>query len=86
VTGEELERARKPMLTMLEEQMRNNTWWLATIVGPSQAKPERVDWARTVLNDYRSIQVEDLNHLAKQFLGADRATVVRIVSTEAKAP
>ena len=80
-SADELERARKPLLTALEEQRRNNAYWLGTVVTPSQSKPERLDWARTMLADFTTVSLEDINRLAKQYLGADVATAVRVVST-----
>jgi zinc protease len=79
-TDDELDRARKPLLTQLEEQRRNNLYWLNTVVTPSQSKPERLDWARTILDDFKSVKLEDINRLAKEYL-ASNATAIRIVSS-----
>lgn len=84
-TADELERARKPLLTSLEEQRRNNTYWLGTVVAPSQSRPERLDWARSMIEDFKSVALEDINRLAKEYLSADAATELRVVST-GKAP
>jgi zinc protease len=81
MTEDELERARKPILTSLEEQRRNNAYWLGTVVTPSQSKPERLDWARTMISDFKDVTVTDLNHLAKEYLTADKATALTVVST-----
>ena len=79
--ADELDRARKPILTMLEEQRRSNTYWLGTVVLPSLSKPERLDWARTLIDDFKSVTLDDINALAKQYLKADAATIVRVVSS-----
>ncbi len=79
--ADELDRARKPLLTSLEEQMRNNTWWLGTIVGPSQSRPERIEWARSMMGDYTSIGLDELNKLAAEYLKSDSASAVTVVST-----
>jgi zinc protease len=79
--ADELDRARKPLLTAMEEQMRNNTWWLSTIVGPSQSRPERIEWARSMMGDYTSIGLDELNRLAAEYLKGDTATAVTVVST-----
>ena len=81
VNADELERARKPILTSLVEQRRSNAYWLSTVVLPSQSKPERLDWARTMMEDFQSVTVEDLNALAKQYLKDGSGTAVRVVST-----
>ena len=78
-TADQLERARKPILTMLGTQMRTYPWWLKTIVSEAQANPQRLDWARTLIQDYGSITLEEVNTLAKQYLIADQASLIQIV-------
>ncbi len=78
-TADELERARKPLLTALEEQRRNNTYWLGTVVGACQSQPQRLDWSRSMIEDFTSASLADLNALAKQYLPAARAVIARIV-------
>jgi zinc protease len=79
VTADQLERARKPLLTMMDTQMRNNAWWLKTIVSEAQSNPTRLDWARTITDDYKAITTEEISALAKQYLVTEKATVVRII-------
>jgi zinc protease len=84
-TADELERARKPLLTALQEQRRNNTYWLATVVTPSQTQPQRLDWSRSMVEDFTSATLADLNALAKQYLTADKAIIARITAEGEKA-
>ncbi len=84
-TADELDRARKPLLTALEEQRRNNTYWLGTVVGASQSQPQRLDWSRSMIEDFSSATLADLNALAKKYLSADRAVIARIVPEAEKA-
>ena len=81
ISEDELARARKPILTGLAEQRRSNSYWLGIVVGPSQSKPERLDWARTMTDDFKDVTLTDLNRLAKDYLSADKATTLTIVST-----
>ena len=83
-TADELDRARKPLLTALEEQRRNNTYWLSTVVAASQSQPQRLDWSRSMVEDFTSATLADLNALAKQYLKADRCTITRITAEEEK--
>lgn len=76
---DELERARRPLLTSLEEQLRNNDYWLRTVLTPAPSIPSRLEWARTILQDFRSAGLDSINECAKRYLKPDRATVVRIV-------
>ncbi len=79
-TADELERARKPLLTALQEQRRNNAYWLGTVVTSSQSQPQRLDWARSMIDDFSSATLADLNALAKQYLTADKVVIARITS------
>lgn len=85
-TEDELERARKPLLTALTEQRRNNAYWLSTVVAPSQSQPQRLDWARSMIADFSGSSLKDLNALAKEYLAADRAVVIRATAQEETKP
>lgn len=82
VTEDEVERAKKPLLTMIEEMVRTNPYWLDRVVSRCQEHPYRLDWARTFLSDYGSVTKAELDALAKEFLGADAALKVLIVPEE----
>lgn len=77
-TQDELERALNPVLGQLERTLRDNGYWLGTVMSRSQAEPERLDLARNRDADYRSIRLEEINALAAALLGQNRALQVRI--------
>ncbi len=78
-TQDQLDRARKPLLKMLEDQKRNNVWWLSTIVSQAQSAPQRLEWARTITGEYQKVSLEEVNKLAAEYLKPTRATIIRIV-------
>lgn len=80
VTEEELGRAMKPLLSGIEQQKRSNAYWLGTVLGRSQSKPEVLDWAREMEKDYASITKEEVSALAAKFLTADRARSVLVTT------
>jgi len=75
---DELDRALNPLLGQLERTLRDNGYWLGTVMSRSQAEPERLDLARSRDADYRSITLEDINTLAAAHLGKSHALQVRI--------
>ncbi len=81
---DELERARKPLMNMLEEYRRNNSYWMESVLASSQEHPVRLDWARSIVDDYGTASVEEVNALAAEYLGAAKALKVLIVSEDAK--
>lgn len=84
VSADELNRALKPVESNLKESLRDNGYWLGTVLGDSHAKPYKLDWARERDADYKSITVYELNNLAKKYLKKDNTLLFQI-KPEAKA-
>ena len=82
VTADELERAKKPVLTALRESARTNGYWLGAVLGSAQEFPQRLDWCRSRYSDNEAITVAELNELAKTYLSPAKA--FRIVVVPAK--
>ena len=83
VTPDELERARKPILTSLRESARTNPYWLNNVIGSCQEFPQRLDWCRTRYSDFEGITKAEIDALAAQYLDPARAFRI-IVLPEAK--
>ena len=77
-TDDELDRAIKPTLGMLAKSLRDNGYWLNTVLAQSQSEPERLDLARSRDADYRSITLPEINTLAKKYLAGENARLVSI--------
>jgi zinc protease len=77
-TADELDRALKPTLGQLEKSLRDNNYWLGTVMSQSQSDPKRLDLARGRDADYRSITLQEVNALAKKYLKAENALLVAI--------
>ena len=77
-TADELDRALKPTLGQLEKSLRDNDYWLTTVMSQSQNDPKRLDLARGRDADYRSITLEEINALAKKYLGGENTLLVSI--------
>lgn len=68
VTPDDVERAKKPLLAAIEDQRRNNTYWLATVVASSQRDPRRLEWARSMVADFQAVTKPELDALARRYL------------------
>jgi zinc protease len=77
-TADELDRALKPTLGQLEKSLRDNNYWLHTVIGQCQSDSKRLDLARGRDADYRAITLEEINSLAKKYLAAENALLVAI--------
>lgn len=78
-TQDELERAIAPTLSSLKQSLRQNNYWLNTVMAQSQEQPFRLDWSRNRDKDYASITLEEVNTLAKQYLTAENSYRFEIV-------
>lgn len=79
ITKDELERALKPIQSGLKESLRDNGYWLGTVLGSSQEHPYKLDWARSRDADYGNVTVEELNTLAKEYLIKENALLYEII-------
>lgn len=66
-TQDELDRSLAPILSSLEKYQRDNSYWLTAVLSQSQSDPKRLDLARERDNDYRSINLTEINTLAKKY-------------------
>jgi len=77
VTREELDQAKDPLLTALRERTRTNLYWLNSVLSLSARHPQQIDWSRTIIDDYTSINETELSELAKKYLKNDKAAIAR---------
>ncbi|MGD9097752.1 MAG: insulinase family protein [Desulfobacterales bacterium] len=75
IHAEELERALEPTLTGIREQLRQNRYWLRTVLMGSSRYPEQIAWSRDILSDYAGIQLQEVSALARQYLDPAKAAV-----------
>jgi zinc protease len=78
-TEDELKRALEPMLALLRDQRQKNGYWLYNVLASCQEQPQRLEWARTLEEDVESVQLSDINQLAKQFLSPGRGLTVQVL-------
>ena len=81
-TADELDRALKPILSMLKVSLRDNKYWLNTALSECQLDPKRLDLVRERDADYASITVKEINALAKKYLGGENALLIGIKPQE----
>lgn len=79
ISDDEFDRAKKPIMTQLEQMRRDNRYWSQNVVRNCQEHPERIGWAKSLLSDFQGITKDEAQALAKQFLGKDRAVAVKVL-------
>jgi zinc protease len=79
ITDDQLDRAKKPVLTTLRESARTNQYWLGSVLSRAQERPDVLDWCRSRYADNEAITTAELNELAKAYLPTSRASRVTVV-------
>lgn len=77
-TADELDRAIQPALADVEKSLRDNGYWLGNVMSGSTEMPELLELARGRKDDIAAITLEEINKLAAEYLGSDRAIQVLI--------
>lgn len=78
VDGDELLRAKSPLLTSLNDSIKTNHYWLYSVLSLSGRHPEQLEWPKTIISDVSSISEADINELAQRYLDNRNAAVVKV--------
>ena len=78
ITEDELNRAIDPILTSIRELRQTNGYWLNSVMTESTRHPQQIEWARSFLDDYAAVTVQELNRLAATYLTKERAAAIII--------
>jgi len=79
VTEDELQRAVAPAVTSVKETLRNNSYWLNTVMAGSARHPEQLDWSRTILTDYGSISAREISGMAASWLINEQSAMILVI-------
>ncbi|MCF7674659.1 MAG: insulinase family protein, partial [Akkermansiaceae bacterium] len=82
VSDDDLDRALKPTLKMIEKSQRDNKYWLGTVMARCQTDPERIELIRGRDADLKSITAKELNVLANKYMKAEHALMVALKPEE----
>ncbi len=82
VSSDELLRAKRPMVTSITDRIRTNQYWLSSVLALSSRYPQQLEWPKTILSDFASIDEKELTQLARQYLDNSRAALAKAVPNE----
>jgi len=75
ITLQEVEQAKNVIITSLKDAVRSNRYWLSSVLALSSKYPVQLEWQATMLADFHSISVEDIESLAKLYLQEKRMAI-----------
>ena len=84
ITEDEFKRAQEPQLQQIVQMRTDNRYWLTRVLVNSQSQPYRLDWSRSLEKDIATIKREELEMLAKEYLGAGKAIIIGVIPITAK--
>lgn len=73
ITTDEFTRALEPRVATLQQDLRANGYWAYHVLAHMQENPTRIDWPLTRDADYRTMKREQVEAVARRFLGGNRA-------------
>ncbi len=79
ISDEELERAKGPMLTSLNDMVRSNRYWLSSVLSLSARYPQQLQWPQSILESFAGFQTEDIRKLGHAYLEPGKAAVITVV-------
>ena len=80
VSSAELQRALEPTMTGIKDRLRENGYWLNTVLSGASQHPVQIEWCRTITTDYAGIRKADIDRLARRYLDLSRLAVIRATS------
>ncbi|MDP0498463.1 MAG: insulinase family protein [Verrucomicrobiota bacterium JB022] len=85
---DEFQRLLLPRIKALEQQQRNNPYWLGRVLLGADSHPEQLEWSRSLFIDYPKMTAAEVLPLAEQYLQPDRALriIIQPVPLEGDAP
>lgn len=81
ITVDELDRARNPIIESIQKSKETNGYWLGRVLARGWSAPETISHTRTLLDDLKSISLDEIEALAKQHLNASQAQIYKIYPT-----
>ena len=84
VSGEELERAKAPMMTSLKDAVRSNPYWLHSVLTQSTRHSQQLSWPTTILSDFASVTTRELSELAARYLRKDKLAIAVVEPEKSK--
>jgi zinc protease len=80
VTEEELERAKKPIMTSVLENVKTNEYWLYSVLSLSVSYPEQLIWPTSIVDDISGVQLQEVTRYITQYLDNNESAVAIITS------
>ncbi len=82
ISQDEIKRSLEPTLNSIKDMRQRNGYWLKTVLMGSKEHPEKIDWSRSISNDYAAITPAELQNLSNKYLKGSEAAVIVALPTD----
>jgi zinc protease len=79
ISEKELAGAKGPMLTALKDMVRNNRYWLKSVLALSSRYPQQLQWPITILSGFEAFSVKEIQDLSRSYLDPKQAAIISVV-------
>ncbi len=79
VSQEDFDLAMQPILKNLKNDLRDNGYWMNSVLSGSYERPMQLEWCRNRTQDIASITPKDLQDLAKKYLSPNKALQLFVI-------
>ncbi|MBF0302185.1 MAG: insulinase family protein [Desulfamplus sp.] len=78
ISEKELNLVLEPIWTYIKDTRRTNSYWRDSVMAGSSYHPEKIEWAATMDEDYRSVSLNEIWELAEKFCNRKRGAFIVI--------
>lgn len=75
---DEIRRVVDPLVNRIADFRRTNGYWLSSVMQDSSRYPEKLGWPLDILADFNAITAEEIQALARTYLGASDAATLTV--------
>ncbi len=79
VSQEDVDLAMQPILKNLKNDLRDNSYWMNSVLSGSYERPMQLEWCRNRIQDITAITPKDLQDLAKKYLSPNKALQLFVI-------
>ncbi len=80
INEDELKLAKGPVLTSVKDMLNSNIYWLNNVMTGSAFYPEKLNWPKSITEDYSLIKKDEINFLAKKYLNLSKSALILVES------
>ena len=79
ISDDEFQRAKEPIVQQISQMRRDNQYWLKNVLRNCQEQPQRLEWSRSMVEDFKGATKDEIAALAKEFFPPERCLTIGLI-------